>query len=472
MTLSIRTRLTIWYASLIAIILVLLGAGVLISAAWGLRRAADQELTEGVEGVTIFLWHKLDIHQMNDLNDELREHSALLPREKMFRVSTPDGAIVYQPGLMSIVPSITPPPNGLRKESFVLNGRSYRTISSYVTVGPYRFLIQVAVDQTKYRELLTGLAGILILSVPIAGLLAAFTGYWMSGRALAPIDQITKTANSIDARSLSRRLPLLGTNDELDQLSTTINRMLNRIATSYERIEQFTADASHELRTPVALIRSNAELLLMRQDNHPRIQQGLSDIVAESAYMTDLIRDLLTLSRGSSECASMPTELMELNDPVRAIFERAQSLAYTRGITIEFAHSFQVAPLYADQAIIERVLMILIDNAVRYTPCGGRVWIETWVRQELCGFIVRDNGIGIAPEDHGKIFERFFRVDAARTHSDGGCGLGLSIARHLIEDHHGSIRVDSELGKGASFTISFQRADLPLPSHQLQNANP
>jgi len=469
MMLSIRIRLTIWYASLIAVILVLLGYGVLVSAAWGLRRAADKELNAGIDGVTAFLRHKLDIHEMNDLNDELREHSALLPREKMFRVSTPDGAIVYQPDLMTAVPSIVPPPNGLRTESLVLKGRSYRTTSSYATVGPYRFLIQVAVDQTEYRELLTGLAGILIFSVPIAGVLAAFTGYWMSGRALAPIDQITKTANSIDAGSLSRRLPLLGTNDELDQLSATINHMLDRIAVSYERIEQFTADASHELRTPVALIRSNAELLLMGQDNPPRIQQGISDILAESTYMTDLIRDLLTLARGSGECVSAPAELIELNEPARAILERAQSLAHTRGITLKFTPSSQVVPLCTDQAIIERVLMILIDNAIRYTPRGGKVWIETWVRQEFCGFLVRDNGIGIAPADQGKIFERFFRVDTARTHSDGGCGLGLSIARRLVEDHHGSIRVDSEQGKGASFTISFQRADLPVPSHQLQN---
>jgi signal transduction histidine kinase len=147
----------------------------------------------------------------------------------------------------------------------------------------------------------------------------------MSGRALRPIHQITETTNSIDARSLSRRLPLLGTNDELDRLSATINRMLDRLATSYERIAQFTADASHELRTPVALIRSNAELLLMGSDTSPRVERGLSDILAESIYMTHLIGDLLTLARRDDEDGSIPMEILELNESIRTIVERGQA---------------------------------------------------------------------------------------------------------------------------------------------------
>jgi signal transduction histidine kinase len=441
-------------------ILIIVAAGIVLSAQWGLRHAADQELTSGIDGVTAFLLHKLGRKEMDNLNDELREHSSLLPRGKMFRVLRPGGSIVYQPDMMTVVPAIFPKSGELRKESLKVNGRSYRTISRIATVGPDMFVIQVAVDQTEYQELTNGLAWILLLSVPIAGLLAAFAGYWMSGRALFPINQITKTTNSIDARSLSRRLPLLGTNDELDQLSITINHMLDRIATSYERIEQFTADASHELRTPVTLIRSNAELLLMQEDNPPKIREGLSDILAESAYMTALIGDLLTIARGTEGKFSSPMEMIELSDPIGAVLDRARSLASTREITIEYTAQPQIVPLRAHQAMIERVLMILIDNAIRYTSQRGHIWIETWFDDTVCGFIVRDTGIGISPGDQEKIFERFFRVDTVRTHNDGGYGLGLSIAKSLIDFHHGAIRVDSELGKGASFTISFQRADI------------
>jgi heavy metal sensor kinase len=460
-TLSIRTRLTIWYTALVAGTLVFLGVGVLLGASWGLRKAADEELTSGIDGVAAFLQHKLDIHQMNKLNDELREHSALLPRGKMFRVSNLNGSIVYQPSAMAAVTPIIPSRKELRKESIVANGRSYRTISRFAIIGPYTFLIQVAVDQTEYHELTTGLAWILILSVPLAGLLAAFAGYWMSGRALHPIHQITETANSIGVRSLSRRLPLLGTDDELDRLSVTINRMLDRIATSYERIAQFTADASHELRTPVALIRSNAELLLMGPDNSPRVERGLSDILAESTYMTRLIGDLLTLARGTDEDASIPMELLELNESVRAILERAQAHAATRNISLEYVLRDQIVPLHGNQSMIERILMILIDNAVRYTPPGGKIWVETWVTLEHCGFIVRDTGIGIARSHHERIFERFFRVDEARTRRDGGYGLGLSIAKSLIEFHGGTVHLESEIGRGASFRVSLLRADVP-----------
>jgi signal transduction histidine kinase len=459
-TVSIRIRLTIWYAALVACILTLLGIGVLLSAFWGLREAADQELTSGIDGVATFLLHKLDIHQMNDLNDELREHSALLPRGKMFRVSDPNGSIVYQPDAMKTVTSVVPRPQELRRENVEINGRSYRTISRFATVGPYRFLIQVAVDQTEYHKLTIGLAWILILSVPFAGLLAASTGYWMSGRALSPIHRITKSAHSIDARNLSRRLPLLGTNDELDRLSATINHMLDRIATSYERIAQFTADASHELRTPVALIRSNAELLLMGCDNSSAVEHRASDILAESMYMTRLIGDLLTLARSGDEAFPIPVELLELNEIVRAILDRARAQAATCNISLECALSDQVVPLHGNQNMIERVLMILIDNALRFTPQGRSVRIETWITPDHCGFVVHDTGIGIAEKDHERIFERFFRVDTARTPRDGGSGLGLSIARTLIQLHKGTIHVESEMDSGASFRVGFSRADV------------
>src|ERR1700761_8947655 len=143
MTLTIRTRLTIWFTSLVAIILLILGVGVLFGALWGLRKAADQELTSGIDGVSTFLRHKLDIHEMNNLNEELREHSALLPRGKMFRVSYPDGSVVYQTDAMRVVTPIVPAADELRKVNLDTAGRSYRTASSFATVGPYTFLIQV-----------------------------------------------------------------------------------------------------------------------------------------------------------------------------------------------------------------------------------------------------------------------------------------------------------------------------------------
>lgn len=457
---SIRTRLTFWYAVLVVCVVALLGLGVFFGASWGLRKAADQELTSGIDGIDAFLHHKLAIHQMNNLGEELREHSALLPRGKMFRVTDQSGTLIYQPDAMSMVTSIVPGSNEIRKENVIVESRSFRTISRFASVGPYRFLLQVAVDQTEYRDLMTGLGWLLILSIPVAGLLAALVGHWMSGRALGPISQITETTNSIDASSLKRRLQLLGTGDELDQLSSTINYMLDRIAASYERISQFTADASHELRTPIARVHSTAELMMMSVSDPERIERGLADILSESDFMTHMIRDLLTLARNGLEEGHVPIELFELGESAKAMLPRARSLASPRGITVELITEEEILPLRGSQSVVERTLMILVDNAVHYTPPGGKIWISTWSEDDLCGFTVRDNGVGIAHADQERIFERFYRVDTVRTPRDGGSGLGLSIAKSLVELHGGKIRLSSEIGSGSSFRVYFPRADL------------
>jgi HAMP domain-containing protein len=225
---SIRVRLTLWYAALVAGIVTVLGIGVFYGASSGLRKAADQELTSGIDGIETFLHHKLAIHEMNNLGEELREHSALLPRGKMFRVTDSSGSVVYQPDAMAVVTSIPPGPHEIRKGNIFGSSRSFRAISRFATVGPYTFLLQVAFDQTEYEKLMSGLRWLLILSIPVAGLLSVGAGYWMSGRVLAPIEHITQTTNSIDASSLKLRLPLRGTDDELDQLSSMINHMLDR----------------------------------------------------------------------------------------------------------------------------------------------------------------------------------------------------------------------------------------------------
>jgi signal transduction histidine kinase len=199
----------------------------------------------------------------------------------------------------------------------------------------------------------------------------------------------------------------------------------------------------------------------MEPDNITRVERGLADILAESTYMTRLISDLLTLARSGSEDASIPMELLELNDSVRTILDRAKTQAATRDISLEYVLHGHVVPLRGNQNMIERILMILIDNAVRYSNPRGKIWVETWLTAEQCGFVIRDNGIGVARDDHERIFERFFRVDTARTPRDGGHGLGLSIAKSLITLHHGTIQVDSEIGRGASFRVAFLRADVP-----------
>lgn len=457
---SIRLRLTIWYASLVAIMIVMLGITVYFAAFWGLRKAADEELTSGLDGIDTFLHHKLAIHEMNNLGEELREHSALMPRGKMFRVRDAAGQLVYQPDAMIPVAYLSPAASGIHKENQAFDGRTYRTISRMANVGPYNFALQVAVDQTEYYELMKAFALLLTLCLPLAACSAAAIGYWMSGRVLAPVHLITATTNAIDAKNLQRRLVLSGSGDELDQLSITINRMLDRIGVSYDRIAQFTADASHELRSPVAVVKSTAELLLMDIYDIERIRRGLEDILAESDYMTRLIADLLTLARSGSEEGTRNTELFDLGASVEAILPRAQLHANLKGIRLELRSGDDLLPVQGNQAVVERVLMILLDNAIRYTSAGGAITVTTWCESNRCGYTVSDNGIGIAPEHRIKVFERFYRVNPARTPGDGSSGLGLAIAKSLLDLHGGCIRLESELGSGSSFEVSFSQANM------------
>jgi heavy metal sensor kinase len=458
--LSIRARLTLWFSMVIVLIVVLLGIGVFYGTSWGLQRAADLELKTGLDGVAAFIQKKAALHQMSNLSDELQEHSSLLPRGKMLRVSYTNGILVFQAEPMRRIKLALPNREGTLKQSFDIDNRSYRALSKYMTARTDTVLIEVAVDQTEYAELKINLAWLLVLSIPVAALLAALAGYWTSGRILIPLHRITVSASSIDAQNLSLRLPLEGTNDELDRLSKTLNHMLGRIHASYERIAEFTADASHELRTPLAFIHSNVELLLMEAAPGSSIALGLSDLLWESEYMAQLISDLLALARADGSDAQIAMELFELAESADEILPRARSLAATKQICFRYLPSNRVAPLYGDRTSLERLIMIFVDNAVRYTPVGGCVTLETWTSGELCGFTVSDTGIGLAQQDHQRIFERFYRVDRARTPRDGGTGLGLAIARGLVEAHHGHVTLESDLGRGAQFRVAFPRADI------------
>jgi signal transduction histidine kinase len=459
MILSIRTRMTVWYLLAVGFIVILLGLGVFFGVSWSLRHVADMELSSGIDGVTAFLRHKVAIRDMDNLPEELREHSALLPRSKMFRVRSGDGSLIFETDAMQAIPPFTPLAGKISRSSVMVGHRSYRTFSKSETVRPYLFLIEVAVDQTAYIEMVDHLAIFLMLSIPVAALLAALGGYWMSGRVLRPIHQITDAASSIDAQNLTRRLPVIGTKDELDRLSETLNHMFDRIQISYERIAQFTADASHELRTPVAFIRSSAELLLMGPANDKTKTRGIENILKESEYMAALIGDLLTLARGDSKDGPLEMELFELAEAVDGILARSRALAAAKNISIDYSPSSQVVAIHGNRNACERLLLIFLDNAIRYTPKGGHVALSTWTLGSRCGFIVSDNGIGIAPENHQSIFERFFRVNTARTPRDG-TGLGLAIAKRLIEAHGGTVSVESELGQGARFIVRFPRADV------------
>jgi heavy metal sensor kinase len=288
-------------------------------------------------------------------------------------------------------------------------------------------------------------------------LAAAGGGYWLSRRALSPVDALVRTAREISGTNLNTRLQKLETGDELQRLSDTLNEMLDRIESAFWRITEFTADASHELRTPVSLIRTEAELALRRSRGEAEYKESLRHILLEAERTTALIEQLLSLARADSGRERLALQPVDLRLTLRSVVEGWQQVATLRNL--QFSAGLDVPELFVlgDETLLRRLADILLDNAFKYTSAPGSVYLSLELKGESAVITVKDSGAGIPEDEQSKIFERFYRVDKARSRAQGGAGLGLAIARWIVTHHGGSIGVESRPGEGATF-----RVELPM----------
>ncbi|HXJ89466.1 MAG TPA: ATP-binding protein [Candidatus Binatia bacterium] len=290
---------------------------------------------------------------------------------------------------------------------------------------------------------------------PLWLLASTGVGYWMSRKALAPVDALVRTARDISGTNLHRRLQTLKTGDELQRLTDTLNAMLDRIESAFQRITQFTADASHELRTPVSLIRTEAELALRRSRTDTEYRASLRQILGEAERTSQLIEQLLEVAREDSGRESLAMQTVDLTKILRGMVGSWQQVAVTRGIEFSTSITEMGIPLMGDQTLLRRLADILLDNAFKYTPSPGSVRLAVEVQQDTAVMTVQDSGLGIADEDQRRIFERFYRVDKARSREQGGVGLGLAIAQWIVSQHRGTICVESQPGEGAKFRVAL-----------------
>jgi signal transduction histidine kinase len=265
-------------------------------------------------------------------------------------------------------------------------------------------------------------------------------------------------ARSISIQNLSERLSVPPTGDELQRLSETLNEMLSRLNDSVQRITQFTADASHELRAPIALIRTTAELTLGRRRQPEEYEQAMKEVLIESERTSHLLDGLLALARGDSGVDGLECETIDIAECMEEAVSEGRRFADEKQIKVSCELPERVVNINGDPNAIRRVFLILIDNAVKYTAPAGQIRVSLHTRVDRAEATVTDTGIGIAPEDQAHIFDRFWRADKVRSRETGGVGLGLSIARWIVEQHHGTITVESELGKGSVFCVSFPLA--------------
>ena len=330
--------------------------------------------------------------------------------------------------------------------------------------------IATAVDTRTADAAPRALAASLVGLVPLFILLSAFVAYFISGLALRPVEVIINEVEAItDGRSLHRRLPADMGGDELGRLSSTLNEMIARLETSLGALRRFTADASHELKTPLTVLRADVERAMNPRSSHNEQLIALEEALQETARMTDLVDSLLTLARADEGRYEIVSEPIHLEPLTREVFETAVILGEDAGLEVALP-VIEDAVVDGDRTRLRQLFLNLITNAIKYTPRGGRVEVALSRRAGEATFTVRDTGIGIAAGDLPYVFERFWRADRARSRQAsgdagapgrGGFGLGLSISQYIAQAHGGSLVVQSRLGRGSTFTVALPLAAEP-----------
>jgi heavy metal sensor kinase len=458
---SIRFRLTAWYSTVLALALAIFGVFTWFAVREILFHAVDETLADRVEGVRRFMENQIGALSVEEIRDEFKEHSVLGPGGDLFQVCDTAGVWLYRSASLEndAVPIHLPatvPAKGLVEDRHVA-GTSLRFLSRSVTVLGKPYTIQVAAPTHELVEGLTGFKWALILLVPVVLLAATAGGWWMSRRALQPVDQVTATARSIGEQNLGKRLPVPNTEDELQRLSETLNQMLDRIEGAFHRVTQFTADASHELRTPVALIRTTSEIALRKHRSDAEYREALDEVHAESVRTTGLIENLLTLARADAGKETLDRTPVDLASLVLEVSGQAEKLAQQKGITLACQAPEGIAPISGDRDTLRRLFFILLDNAVKYTPPGGQIQVGINQSPEKVTVEVCDSGGGISQQDLPHIFERFYRSDKSRNRDSGGAGLGLSLAKWIVEAHGGFIEVESAVDSGSTFRVALPK---------------
>jgi heavy metal sensor kinase len=339
--------------------------------------------------------------------------------------------------------------------TIVTDGRDEWRLVAYAPGGETaEYVIVVAESRRELIDQMRALRKIFLFSLPAMLLVAGFAGYLLARRSLIPIAEMTAHAERISAENLQDRLPVKNKSDELGKLARVFNDLLARIESSFDNMRQFTADASHELRTPLAIIRGEADVALSQNREPEEYRETLTIIQDEARCLSGIVEDMLSLARADAGQRQLKLEEFYLNDLVEECVHSARALALNKSLSLNFESSDETA-FRGDEDLLRRMVVNLLDNAIKYTPDGGSVSVRLWRDNGLVRLRVTDNGIGIPAEAAARVFERFYRVDKARSRAEGGSGLGLPIVKWIAEAHHGSVNLESAPERGSSFTISL-----------------
>lgn len=465
----IDVRLTLWYMFTFLSIVFMLFVFLDYRLKHELIKEIDHMLLDEAKEV---LAETLQETKENDVqHSELAQYEEETAGRKhyqiFFRILDKQGEIVYESsttGGFSFPPWSGQGGSGapITTENIEVTGRSspFRllTYASHQEDGS-EYVIQIATYLRRAYKTANNFRNNLFIAFGLALIICALGGWALARRTLRPIDTITKTARRISASNLNARLPRPGTDDELDRLVVTINDTFERLQDSFQTLRQFTADAAHELRTPIAALQGETEVILSQERSTAEYREALINNLDRLEFLSRLVNDLLLLSQADKGKDMLRSKSLILNRLVMDVGEAFQAVAQQKGIDLSLDVSKDVT-VTGDDTRLRQVFSNLLDNAIRYTPQGGSISITVLLQNGNVTVAIKDTGIGIPKEKIPYIFDRFYRVDKSRSRQDGGTGLGLSICQWIVKAHGGSIEVESRPGEGTTFRVTFPTAPL------------
>jgi heavy metal sensor kinase len=381
----------------------------------------------------------------------------------LFVQITDDSGLLYESDLLRThrVPTLPAGPADGSMSITTVDGHGWpvRVASQNVVVNGTTLTVHVIEPLRDVMRSLNEYTLYLTLLIPLALLITTTAGYWISRRALAPIEQIRKEAEAIEPADMATRIKVPPIDDEVARLARTLNAMLSRIEGGFRSIEQFTADASHELRAPLALIMTAGEVSLRRERSREELAEVLGKIVREARHMSRLIENLLDLARGDARQQSAELAPVNLTEVLRDLVVELTPTANTKGLLLTATLPDYEIGILGEGTELRRLLLILLDNAIKYTEAGSIQLVVTSSEKKV-RVTVQDTGIGIDEAALPHVFDRFWRADKVRSRAEGGTGLGLSLASQIVQRHGGNISVQSQAGKGSTFTIELTAASL------------
>jgi two-component system heavy metal sensor histidine kinase CusS len=437
---SVRFKVALWYLVVLAIGMAVFGA-----SSWFVLRQVLLEnryaaLDQRLGALENFLAKESRGDDLPALSEESREYSTSLPEGQGLKVTTADGQVLFE----------KKPADGEVLEQ-----------TRRILVRGHDIEIALAIPMVDFYRVLRTLAWIMILVFPVVLAIALGGGWLLAKRALRPVGEMTREARDISEHDLGVRLSVPETGDELQHLAEAWNELLARIESAVSAVKRFTADAAHELRTPVTVIRTAAELSLRHPRSVENYRQTLLSIEQEAVRMTEMLDQLLLLARGDAGEWKFHFDNVFADQIVRSLRSVLVPFAENGQVRIDWDIPEDSVMIWADENAIRRLILILVDNAIKHTPAGGVISVRLGIRETGCVLEVADSGPGIAPEALPHIFERFFRAGSTRA-PGSGTGLGLAIARTIADGHQGKIEVASSGATGTTFRVILPSISVPV----------